>query len=77
MQQDSGISIGASTSKSWEDLFIEIDLSYLNNEIGGFEGDIALPFIFRDGSADLFNFHLNSGFYFKYWKKAEIRTGEA
>ena len=75
MQQDSGISIGASAGKSWDNLFIEIDLSYLKNEIGGFEGDVALPFIFRDGSADLFNFHLNSGFVLNIGKKAEIRTG--
>ena len=75
MQQDSGISIGASAGKSWDNLFIEIDLSYLKNEIGGFEGDVALPFIFRDGSADLFNFHLNSGFILNIGKKAEIRTG--
>lgn len=76
MQQSTGISYGIISGKSWDNIFVEFDLGYLQNEINGFEGEVVTPFnMFKDGHARLLKLHINSGLSIDLGEMAQLHLG--
>ena len=76
MQQSAGFSYGFISGKSWEKLFVEFDLGYLQNEIDGFVGEVVTPFnMFKDGHTKLLKIHINTGLSFDLGEMAKLHLG--
>ena len=76
MQQSTGFSYGFISGKSWDNLFVEFDLGYLQNEINGFEGEVVPPFnMFKDGHTRLLKLHINTGLSIDLGEMAQLHLG--
>jgi len=76
MQQSTGFSYGFISGKSWDNLFVEFDLGYLQNEINGFEGEVVTPFnMFKDGHTRLLKLHINTGLSIDLGEMAQLHLG--
>lgn len=76
MQQSTGLSYGFISGKSWDNLFVEFDLGYLQNEINGFKGEVVTPFsMFKDGHTRLLKMHINTGLSIDLGEMAQLHLG--
>ena len=63
LQNDTGFAVGLTFGKKWEKFFLELDLSYLQNHIAGFEDAKSYPstFLFDQGDINTFKIFINGG----------------
>ena len=77
LQNDTGFVVGLTFGKKWEKFFLELELSYLQNHIAGFEDAKSYPstFLFKKGNIDTFKIFANGGTRIPIGDKASFDIG--